>query len=1307
MHCVILRSVLGVCVVAALVCSALRVAGGQEGAGVSLPAGVKAVWDMAKAQRLASGTREQICINGLWRWQPAGQASDAVPGEGWGYLRLPEPWPEGGRGGGSQTFFRNPAWAQDALRSVTTAWYQRTISVPAEWTGRSIRLHAEYVYSYARVYVDGQKVGEMRYPWGDVDLTAACRPGQTHVLSVFVVALPLEGVMVSYRDTGAAREVKGSVERKGLCGDVYLIGEPQGARITDVKVDTSVRNWQIALGVGLEGLAAGAQYALRAEVKDGAQVVKSLTGRPFTVAELTNGRMAMTDGWHPEKLWDTVTPQNQYEVSVSLVDAGGKLLDEALPARFGFREFWIDGRDFYLNGTRIFLSALPIDNAQMSPAMASYDGTRATIHRFKSFGINFVYTHNYGCEPGAHLSFEEELRAADDEGMLLSLSQPHFAHYDWKAADADAKNGYAQHAAFYVHVAGNHPSMVCYSTSHNATGYAEAMNPDLIDGVHGFNDTDPSSNAGRALRAEAIIRKLDPVRFVYHHSSGNLGSMHTMNFYANFTPMQEISDWFEHWGTVGVKPVFTCEYSVPFMWDWAMYRGWYKGKREFGSAVVPWEFCVAEWDAQFLGDRAYQITEAEKVNVRWEAAKFQAGKLWQRWDYPQSLNSLVFDDRYLVVAMYLTDNWRAFRTWGMSANSPWDYGNYWKPVAGARQGQGPRAARLEVDWDNLQRPGPRPPYVDEPAARAQVAFNPTDSVPTAAAQALYRNNMPLLAYIGGKAAEVTSKDHNYIPGEAVEKQLIVINNSRLSVTCDCAWSFALPQALAGSKQVVVPTGQQERVPLRFELPAALAPGSYQIEARVKFGSGETQKDSFAIDVLPAARPVETDGRIALFDPRGDTAKLLGAMQVQCQAVNADADLSGFDTLIIGKGALTLDGRAPDIARVRDGLKVIIFEQTGEVLEKRFGFRMAEYGLRWVFERVPDHPLLAGISADQLRNWRGAATVLPPRLTYQLTYHAPMVTWCDIPVTRVWRCGNRGNVASALIEKPPCGDFLPILDGGYALQYTSLMEYREGKGMVLFCQTDVTGRTESDPAADALAHNILRYVTAWKPAPRRTAVYVGEDAGRKQLEAMSLAPAPYKGGKLSPDQVLVVGPGGGKELAAGAAAVSDWLKSGGRVLAVGLDAAEADAFLPATMQVSTKKAEHIAAYFEPLGAASPLAGVSPAEVHNRDPRDLPLVSAGAQAIGDGVLATADEGRVVFCQLAPWQFDYSGEKLNVKRTFRKASFLVGRLLGNMGVGGATPLLAHVSSPVRQGEKRWLDGLYLDVPEEADDPYRFFCW
>jgi hypothetical protein len=159
------------------------------------------------------------------------------------------------------------------------------------------------------------------------------------------------------------------------------------------------------------------------------------------------------------------------------------------------------------------------------------------------------------------------------------------------------------------------------------------------------------------------------------------------------------------------------------------------------------------------------------------------------------------------------------------------------------------------------------------------------------------------------------------------------------------------------------------------------------------------------------------------------------------------------------------------------------------------------------------------------------------------------------------------------------------------------------------------------------------------------------------------------------------------------------------LAIGLDGDEASAFLP--LKVAMVKREHIAAYFDPFGASSPFAGVSPADVHNRSPRELPLVASGATVVGDGVLAKAEGANVVFCQLAPWQFDYSGAQMNVKRTFRRVSCLSARLLANMGATGETPLLAHITKPVAENEKRWLDGLYLDTPEEWDDPYRFFRW
>lgn len=1285
-------------------------------ADVPLPAGVKAVWGLEHAAREKTPTRERVCLNGLWRWQPGGEGKENVPAGSWGFFKVPGAWPgiNDYMQKDSQTLFAHPTWKSEKLGELTSAWYQREFSVPAEWAGKRIVLKTEYLNSLATVFVDGKKAGELHFPRGEVELTTFCKPGEKHVLSMLVAALPLKGVMLSYTDSASARTVKGKVNRRGLCGDVWLESTPNGAGakpeggfFDDVNVTTSFRKGEISVRATLNGLAALPDSSLRVDILEQGKVVKQLSSPKFnfTTRDFKSpNSYTFTAQWKPEKLWDIHTPQNQFEASVSVVDGAGKVLDTALPVRFGFRELWIDGRDFYLNGSRIFLSAVPLDNAEVGAAAATYEATKESLLRLKSIGINFVYTHNYGCDPGSHLGFNEILRAADDVGVLVSLSQPHFSHYDWKAENAEASNNYERHAQFYTHVAGSHPSVVFYSMNHNSTGYNEDMNPDMIDGL---KDPRPEgwskNNSKQALRAEAIVHKLDASRIIYHHASGDLGSMWNSNFYPNMVPIQELSDWFEHWSQKGVKPAFTCEYGAPFTWDWSMYRGWFKGKREFGSAAVQWEFCFAEWNAQFLGDRAFALSEFEKANLRFEANKFKGGGVWHRWDYPNEIGSNKFDDRHDVLSRYITDNWRSFRTWGLSANSPWEHGHFWRLKDSVNR----ERKELSVDWENLQRPGYSPDFIERPYERMDLAYAKSDWVETASAKALIKSNQPLLAYIGGKAAAVTSKDHNFLSDEAVEKELIVINNSRETVTCDCSWMVGGVAKPADEKRLTLATGMQERIPINYKGSDFLnVNGIPGILAVAKFSTGETQQDFFAVHVVAAPPAVNAGGKVALFDPKGETAKFLDAAGAKYEKVESNSDLSAYEVLIIGKNALSLDGAGPKVERVRDGLKVICFEQNSEVLEKRLGFRVNEYGLRQVFKREPEHALLAGLEPKHLRDWRGESTLLPGKLRYETGQKfngAPFVKWCGIDVTRLWRCGNRGNVASALIEKPARGNFLPVLDGGFSLQYAPLMEYREGKGMVVLCQMDATGRSENDPAGETLARNILNYAGTWKAAPARRAIYVGDASGKTWLANSGIETGEFAG-KLTADDVLVVAPGGGEKLSGAREQIAAWLKAGGNLLAIGLDEAEANSFLPA--KVSMKKAEHIVANFEP--AKIPLlAGVGAADTHTREPRTMPLVTGGAKVIGDGVLAKAEDANVVFCQIAPWTFDYA-KQYNLKRAFRRSSCLVTRLLGNMGVNGATPLLERISKPVDVAkEKRWLEGFYLDVPEEMDDPYRFFRW
>jgi hypothetical protein len=250
---------------------------------------------------------------------------------------------------------------------------------------------------------------------------------------------------------------------------------------------------------------------------------------------------------------------------------------------------------------------------------------------------------------------------------------------------------------------------------------------------------------------------------------------------------------------------------------------------------------------------------------------------------------------------------------------------------------------------------------------------------------------------------------------------------------------------------------------------------------------------------------------------------------------------------------------------------------------------------------------------------------------------------------------------------------------------------------------VTARTETDPAAVTLANNLLNYVSSWQPAPTRKAVYVGEESGMQHLTAAGIKIEPYSG-KLSAEHVLVVGPGGAKTLASDAASIADWLKAGGNLLALGLDRPDLD-FLPST--VGVRKGEHIAAFFEPFLCDSLLSGIGPADVHNRDPRWLPLIDSGATIVGDGVLAITADLNIVFCQLVPWHFDGT-KQWNLKKTYRRSSFLVTRLLANFGAATSTPIIDRFHIPVATDTSpRWQAGLYVDAPEAWDDPYRFFRW
>ncbi|NRA37431.1 MAG: hypothetical protein HRU15_04780 [Planctomycetes bacterium] len=1259
----------------------------------TLPKGVSVVWDMNKAYTQETDKRASICINGLWRWQPA-QKLDAVPSSAWGHLKVPGSWPGGSHWifQESQAHYLHSEWKNNDMSAVSEAWYQREIVVPKKWNGRRVFIAAQTINSRAIVFVDGKKAGTIHFPAGECDITDLVTPGSVQKLSIYVIAEPLKAVISNFNDSASEKKVKGKVLHRGLCGDVYLTSQPRAAVITNTKIETFVEAERIDVVYDLADLDSESQYNLHITIKENGKVVESFTSKKFVLSDIKNNRHRVSHNWIPERLWDLHTPQNLLTLETEL-RVKKRIIDRPISETFGFREFKTKGKDFYLNGSRIFISAKPIDSNLVSTYHASYAGALKTIEAYKGMKANFVYSHNYDSLPGTHFSHRGMVKAADDAGMLIALSLPHPKHYDLKNS-AELKS-YKNHTTCYLRSVQNNPSVVSFAMSHNSLGYGADQDPDFL---HGNGASKRGSwgknNAVAAYAASAFVRSIDSTRFIYHHAGGDAEGSTTANIYLNMAPIQERSDWFETWYQKSKTPLFLVEYGIPSTWNFAMFRGWYGGKRLFGSGPATFELAIAEWSAQFFGDKAYEVSDLEKKNLKWESKQFKAGKTWRRWSYPVALDGDAFnkyEKRQETLGMYLKDNLRAFRMWELSGVCLWESSYYFK------LNKRPQQVDFKINYNDLQRPGYTADFLKGFFVSPGYAGEWTDWVPTAAGKALIEYSSDTLAFIAGPADDRTSKDHNVKPGDVLKKQLVFFNNSR--ETKDISFEFNDGIKEKVKQSFSLPTGQIKYVPVEIRIPKKLDASNITMSLRADF-NGEVKMDSFSVNLVkpPSARKA----KIALIDPHGETASLLKGLSIKHDVINFSDDASSYDLLIIGKKALSINGPGPSITNDTKGQKILVMEQGSDVLEQRFGFRIQEYGLRRAFPRVTGHPILEGIENAHLTNWQGSATLVPTRRPpfFSKGNLLNLIKRNGLDMTRVWRVGSRGNVASVLIEKPAKGDFLSLLDGAFSLQYTPLMEYRSSNSVIMFSQLDISGRDRSDPVAEALVVNMINYLSTWRPAPKYDAYYLGEEAGLVHIRNSGFIVQPYNGQELQAGHVLIVGPGSLSKIDDN---VKSWISSGGKVIGVGLNSKELSAISKNT--IKTRAVEFVNAYFEPSPFDSLLAGIGPGELHLREPRTLDLPVSGMEIKGLGALAVSNSGNFALCQVVPWQ--YTLKQHNTRRVFRRASHALARLLSNAGVKSETVIEQRLQKGPGGNKTPWLDSFYLDAPIEWDDPYRYFRW
>lgn len=1258
----------------------------------ALPPKVEARWELGNAFREETPARGRFCINGLWKFHAGEVDKPAIPsaGSGWGWLKVPGSWH-------APTARMRPILPDFLegkldLGRIDAAWYQRTITVPKEWTGRRILVELDNPKQTARVFVDSRDAGTVEWPGGRVDITQLVKPGGTQTLSIHVAALPTQDENLVVMGPEQMEKARSEMKYKGLAGDCFLVSEPTGPRIEDVFVKPSVRRGELAVQCELSNAPAGCR--LEAVVRDGDKVVKTFGGKPPLIA----------GAWPDAKKWDLDQP-NLYHLSVRLTGPDGKLLDETTPLTFGFREFWIKGRNFYLNGSPIHLRCLDLSNPG-DFSLAARAQVRTAFTRARDLGFNYVIHSNYDYEPQSFAYMDDTLRAGDEAGFPMSYTIRHVKRIASDFENPEKRKLWNRVVDYEVKRVRNHPSVLMWAMNHNFCGWPDDQNPARLDGIsEPPADSDPRRTQRRAAasQAERYVMGLDGTRPAYHHESGNLNQMITLNCYLNWTPLQERIEWVSHWAESGVKPLFFVEFGLPHHASWGGHRtGPFIWRNKVNSEPL-----AAEFSAMYNGDEAFHladyeishIAKIEKIYARSEPFHITEvlGDYWnKRWEH-----------NFLEIKSAFTEQtWPAFRTWGVTAILPWDQGDFFKQSADAN----PQAVELATDWLRLQQPGLAPdfvPWSDDWLTTPKLEGNLEE---TSLAKTFRRVNRETLAWIGGPPERFTAKDHIYAAGETVTKQVALVNDLRRAVSATWEWKVTLDgRSVANGKgEANIPAGEKKLVPFRFQLPEVDKDSKALIALRATLDGkgGANLTDSVSLEVLPKAPALK--GSVACYDPKGLTTRLLRDQGVTVRECDAPVPPRDCKLFVIGREAITSEGPEIDLTKFlrSDGSRanLLIFEQTEEVLQKRWGFRTASPGSRRVFVRQPVHPVCRGLSDDLLRDWRGSSSLLeayPNPIGFRSGY--PAQEWCGFKNTRTWQWGNYGTVASVVMEKPQIGNWSTILDCEFDLQYSPLLEWLPPVGRVIFSQIDFSGRNAADPAANRLLANLLSYAESTRNREFGEARILGDG-----LPHMSTR-------KTQAGDTLIVTKGA--DLNAAKAAAID----ASTVVCLGLNGEALSQVLPFPVQTEDRAVTHSAIGRPTEGL---LAGLGDGDFHWRGRIELPAITKAPSelhVLSTGVYAEGyiDGKRYVLVQFTPAQFN-PNNKPYLRLSRRHALISIGRILTNCGVEMGAPVASLLGTHrdslfkiPRQAPAetdmpgRWLKSYYLDEPTSLDDPYRYERW
>ncbi len=1264
-----------------------------------LPASEQLTWGQEPIE--ASTTkRGEICLNGLWQFVPMVAPAETAPPPGLAYIHVPGSWQTSeGSPGLASSRAQGPAWWRFGNgRNTPCAWYVRKIKVPQAWAGRAVLLSLHRVSTDAIVYVNGKKCGAITWPSGEVDLTSAVTPGGEDTLWVEVMASrrgPASGSDAAHvypmalygqgNDPGNSSRVSS----KGLVGDVLLCSRPQGAHISDVFIQPSTRQKQLKVEVELNGAAVGPTHFIARLMNEQGKEEKTFEA-DATVPEGAQPTVTLSWPWPNPHLWDIQQP-NLY--TLKLKATGGGLNDE-FAQTFGFREFWIEGRNIFMNGTVIHLR--PTGAGLESRAGDSRFFISNLIKGYLYSGWNMVSHGPYVAGERGSLDFREMWAdCADHLGFLQFIHVPNTPN-NW---DATGKKQWQAAIATAMRPYRNHPSVVLWGTNPNRFGIGGMdMDPRYIGRQRDIPDSGFKKAAAMAREAISMIKQQDPTRPAFSYAGDVLGDIYSINCYLNFQPLQEREDWLSDWAKSGDTPLQCVEFGTP--WSASLMRG------RWGQSANT-EPLMTEYCAIYLGPVAYSL-ETDRYR-RMITKSFRGGQNYSGW--PQEPLLVYASAHQKFQTLFVRNTYRSWRMWGISGGmTPWDMGWGWDEYENKRRSDNAAFPPLTQKPPTF-KPGDRGTFPQTGFDENMIKpYQPEGMQIFPSGEAMMAADGPTLAYIAGSAEAFTAKDHTFLTGQTIQKQVALLNDTRSPQDYTYSWKAmrGATEIAHGQENGKVAAGEIKLAPFQFTAPNVTgAKADCLITLDTTIGTVK-QSDSFPFRVF--AKPASAKVQVGIYDPVGKTTKMLQAMGVTVKPWNGQGSAAAM--LVIGREAFSTNQPALSFdlqALVRNGARVMICAQDPAWFQ-HLGFRVAAHLPRRICPVAADHPVVQGLDAADLSDWSGLSTLVEPYP--EVAVQSP--AWRSPEMG--WHWGNRGVVSSAALEKPHLSGWRPILEGEFDLAYSPLMELDYGKGRLTLCTLDLEDHYALDPAADLIGRQLVKYVASAPLAPRAdsSVVYVGGGAGAALLDQLGVLYT--RGTGVAPDtRLLVVGADG----QVGADQVRALCQAGGHALFLPRHGAAGP--LGVTL-------ENVSGFHGSLNppAWPEACGLSASDLRWRADgdawvvKDTPLGTCTLQVGADGLVGRVSfgpgGGAALICQIDPAALNADKQTYFRFTRWRQTRSLA-QLLANCGASfkgdqdtflapGATPI-AGLYHPDYRSFVPGTSNQNTDAFNLSDNPYRFFRW